>query len=229
MPQSSASMVGKGLTDRTLRTLMERFARPLTEKEFRDRALFHVMVATALRAAEVVQLRWSQSFRSPEGLRVFTFRKKGGKTGYCVPGGRALAAVRAYQRMARVRSDEFFLCLPGNIQDRKPLSARGLRYIIRAWDVQTAAGRTIHCHALRHTAAQMAFDKGGSIAAQLLCGHSSPDTTARYYMRPYIDASGFFNQGRPAAPAGHSLKIEQVPDRNLQAPGHLKQRANRNV
>ena len=229
MPHSSPSMVGKGLTDRTMRTLMERFASPSTEKEFRDRALLYVMAATALRAAEVVQLRWSQSFRSPEGLRVFTFRKKGGKTGYCVPGGRALAAVRAYQRVARTRSDEFFLCLPNNIQDRNPLSARGLRYIIRAWDVPTASGRTIHCHALRHTAAQMAFDKGGSIAAQLLCGHSSPHTTARYYMRPYIDASGLLGLEESGRAARRSLKIEQVPDRNLQAPGHLKQRANRNV
>ncbi len=185
------SALGKGLSDMVMQSLTAQFAEPTNERGLRDRALFLTMTRTALRAAEVVSLRWSNLIQLPEGPSAFRVRVKGGRTHLVIPGDEAIAAVRAYHVAARIISDGLFHSLPNRALSgvRSILSTRGLQKIVNRWSVRTGTGKPVHPHAMRHTAVQKAFDLAGSIAAQKLAGHSSPVVTARHYTRPYFDGS----------------------------------------
>ncbi len=185
------ALFGKGLPDATVRELIEQFSEPLDERTFRDRAILFVALKTALRAQELVQLRWSQIMETPEGEILFRFLGKGSKVRYAAPGIQALAYVRDYHERFLRNSDHLFLSMPdrGKSNQRHPLSTRGLQKIVAAWGKVTCSGRSVHPHALRHTAVQKAMDLGESILAQKLAGHSSPTTTSKFYTRPYVDAS----------------------------------------
>ena len=182
---------GKGLSDETVRELMEQFRNPLNEHMYRDRALLYVALRTALRAQELVQLRWSQVVETPEGETVFRFIGKGSKVRYALPGREALTYVQEYHDRFLPKTDYLFLSMPdrGKSNTRHPLSTRGLQKIVSGWGKETCSGRRIHPHSLRHTAVQKVMDNGGSIIAQKLAGHSSPETTSKFYTRPFVDAS----------------------------------------
>lgn len=183
---------GKGLSTETVLQLINEFRNPLNERMYRDRAILFVALRTALRAQELVQLKWSQAIETPEGETVFRFLGKGAKVRYALPGLEALTFTRDYhERFLPSGTDHLFLSLPdrGKSNARHSLSTRGLQKIISLWDKVTCSGRAIHPHALRHTAVQKAMDEGGSIVAQKLAGHSSPETTSKFYTRPYVDAS----------------------------------------
>lgn len=182
------AMFGKGLLAATMRELSERFSHATTEKEHRDKCIFLWLARTALRAQELVNLRWSNAILTPEGEMIFEIVRKGGKVGYANPGKEAIEAVHAYHRAAGIQGDPLFWSLPSNARTvRSALTTRGLQMIVNAWGVQTASGARVHPHALRHTAAQKAFDAAGSLAAQKLCGHASPATTSAFYTRPFIE------------------------------------------
>ncbi|MBE7438162.1 MAG: tyrosine-type recombinase/integrase [Spirochaetales bacterium] len=153
------------------------------------------MSKTALRAAEVVSLRWSSAIELPEGDQAFQVRTKGGKIHIVLPGPEALAAMRAYSVLAAPNSDHVFHSLPNRAGagSRTVLSTRGLQKIVAGWQVKTGTGRSVHPHALRHTAIQKAFDLAGGMAAQKLAGHSSALVTSRFYTRPYYDASAILS------------------------------------
>jgi len=190
-PIHEGAFFGKGLSDSTVRELMEEFQKPLNEQMYRDRAILYVALRTALRAQELVQLRWSQTVETPEGDTVFRFVGKGSKVRYAAPGSDALQHVKEYQERFLGKSDYLFMSMPdrGRSNQRHPLSTRGLQKIVAGWNKVTCSGRSIHPHALRHTSVQKAMDSGGSILAQKLAGHSSPATTSKFYTRPYVDAS----------------------------------------
>lgn len=195
------SLFGKGLPDATVRELIEQFSKPLDERTFRDRAILFVALKTALRAQELVQLRWSQAMETPEGDTLFRFLGKAAKVRYAAPGKEALDYVRDYHERFLRNSDHLFLSMPdrGRSNQRHPLSTRGLQKIVAAWDKVTCSGRSVHPHALRHTAVQKAMDLGGSIMAQKLAGHSSPMTTSKFYTRPFVDASSILDWSENAS------------------------------
>ncbi len=184
-------MFGRGLLDETMSELELRFQNPKTEREYRDRAIFLVMSRTGLRAAEVCALSFSQQVRLPGNRVAFSYTKKGGRTAYAIPGEQALHAVREYHRLAGIESDAFFLSLPNRAKRnaRNRLGVRGLQKIVGAWNVQTATGRKIHPHALRHSVGAKLLETAGSIAAQKTLGHSSPRTTSAFYTPPFFDGS----------------------------------------
>lgn len=203
---------GKGLLDATVRELIDHFARPLNEQMFRDRSILFVALKTALRAQELVQLRWSLALETPEGETVFRFLGKGSRVRYALPGKEALGYVREYYARFLRDSDYLFLSMPdrGKSNQRHPLSTRGLQKIVAGWDKTTCSGRSIHPHALRHTAVQKAMDVGGSIVAQKLAGHSSPETTSKFYTRPYVDASGILDWGeKPIDETSDSMPLSE--------------------
>ena len=184
-------MVGKGLTDDAMRQLFERFSNPQYEKDYRNRALLYLMSKTALRASEVVNLRWSDLLEDNTGIKVFKYKKKGGKIGFVVPGEDAIHAMREYHNIVHIKSDVIFLSMPNNTNrhNRRQLTSRGLQKIINQWGLRTCNDRLIHPHAIRHTSIQKALDEAGSIAAQKLAQHSTPVTTSRFYTKPYHDCS----------------------------------------
>ncbi|TGN11608.1 tyrosine-type recombinase/integrase [Leptospira bandrabouensis] len=183
-------MLTKGLSDVAMKELVDKFETPTTEAEYRNRAIFAVMSTTGLRAREVVSLKFSSLFESPEGLQLLRYYKKGGGEGIICLNSKALDTVRKYHKRAGLNSDFFFLSLPEkNRKFRHPITTRTLQNIVRSWEQVTVSGRMIHPHSLRHTVAQRVMNKFGSIATQKLLGHASPTTTARYYTKPYFDAS----------------------------------------
>ncbi|EKJ85681.1 integrase/recombinase XerC [Leptospira meyeri] len=182
-------MVGKGLTDVSMRELAYKFENPKSEREFRNKVIFLLASTTGLRAKELVSLRYSGLIQSPEGDLLIKYVMKGGKTGFSVLSQNILEEVRKYHAFIGEKTDLFILSMPlKNGKARSQLSTRGLQLIINDWGVNTASGKKIHPHALRHTVAQKTFDIFGSIATQKILGHSSANTTSNYYTRPYFNA-----------------------------------------
>lgn len=191
-------MLGKGLTDETMRNLFHKFSNPKDERQFRDRIIFLLASSTGLRAKELVSLRFSNLIESPEGEILVKYVKKGGTYGFAVILEELISEVKEYHKFINVESDFFILGLKlKNRKNRNPLTTRGLQLIINEWNVTTASGRKIHPHSLRHTVAQKIFDKFGSIAAQKVLGHSSANTTSNYYTRPYFNAGSVLNWKNP--------------------------------
>ncbi|MGJ4747302.1 tyrosine-type recombinase/integrase [Leptospira sp. SA-E8] len=191
-PPASPPMFGKGLTDQTMKSLYNRFSKPKTEEDHRNRALFSILSKTGLRAKEVVSLRFSNLVKAPTGETLITFTRKGGKLGFAVLPEESLKTIREYHSAFEIQSDMFFLSRPKRNQTaRTALTTRSLQRIVSSWDVTTCQGKKIHPHALRHTVGQKMLDKAGSIAAQKVLGHSSPITTAKFYTKPFVDGSEY--------------------------------------
>lgn len=190
----SGVMLGKGLTDQTMAELTRKFSTPVTERDFRNRALFSLMSKTGLRAKEIVSLRYSQLFQAPSGELLITYIKKGGRRGFSVITEETLLFLKEYHSRFEEKHDYFFLSLPGRNQSvRSNLSTRGLQLIVNSWGVTTCSGRIIHPHSIRHALGAKLLETAGSIAAQKVLGHSTPVTTSKYYTKPYFDASKFVN------------------------------------
>ncbi|MEI7014646.1 site-specific integrase [Leptospira licerasiae] len=188
----SGIMLGKGLTDQTMAELTRKFSNPMTEKDFRNRALFSLMSKTGLRAKEIVSLRFSHLFQAPSGELLITYIKKGGRRSFSVISEDTLLFLREYHTCFNEKQDYFFLSLPGRNQSaRSNLSTRGLQLIVNSWGVTTCSGRKIHPHSIRHALGSKLLETAGSIAAQKVLGHSTPVTTSKYYTKPYFDASKF--------------------------------------
>lgn len=184
------SAFGKGLSDQTMRELKKRFSKPITETEYRNRAIFSVMSQTGMRAKEVVSLKFSNILRSPEDEILIKYRKKGGKVAYSLLTEEILTHVREYHLRFGIKSDWFFHSRPRKNQHiRKPLSKRGLQFTIESWGVFTLSGRRIHAHSLRHTIGQKVMEKAGSIAVQKILNHSSPVISSKFYLKPFLSSA----------------------------------------
>ncbi|WP_078127686.1 tyrosine-type recombinase/integrase [Leptospira alexanderi] len=184
------SMFGKGLTDETMSYLTRKFSNPISERDYRNLAIFLILSQTALRAKEAVNLRFSDLLKAPTNETLARYVKKGGRIAYSVISESCLKAVREYHSKFDLKSDYFFLSLPRRNQNwRSNLSTRGLQIIVNSWNVITCLGKLVHPHSFRHTAGTKLLETSGSIAAQLTLGHSSPITTSRYYTKRYYNAS----------------------------------------
>lgn len=71
----SGLMLGKGLTDQTMKDLIGKFSNPVSERDYRNRALLNLMYLTALSAKEVVSLRFSDLFLAPSGETLISYTK----------------------------------------------------------------------------------------------------------------------------------------------------------
>lgn len=188
----SGSMFGKGLTDETMGYLTKEFANPVSERAYRNRAIFLILSQTALRAKETVNLRFSDLLKAPTNETLARYVKKGGRIAYSVISESCLKSVQEYHSKFNLKSDYFFLSLPRRNQNwRSNLSTRGLQLIVNSWNVRTCSGRISRPHCFRHTAGTKLLETSGSIAAQLTLGHSSPIITSKYYTKRYYNASMF--------------------------------------
>ncbi|MGJ4719045.1 tyrosine-type recombinase/integrase [Leptospira interrogans] len=186
------SMFGKGLTDETMSYLTRKFSNPVSERDYRNLAIFLILSQTALRAKEAVNLKFSDLLKAPTNETLARYVKKGGRIAYSVISERCLKAVQEYHSKFDLKSDYFFLSLPLRNQNwRSNLSTRGLQLIVNSWNVNTCSGKRATPHSFRHTAGSKLLETSGSIAAQLTLGHSNPITTSRYYTKRFYNASMF--------------------------------------
>ncbi|EMM72638.1 site-specific integrase [Leptospira weilii] len=184
------SMFGKGLTDETMSYLTRKFSNPVSERDYRNLAIFLILSQTALRAKEAVNLKFSDLLKAPTNETLAKYVKKGGRIAYSVISESCLKAVQEYHSKFDLKSDYFFLSLPLRNQNwRSNLSTRGLQLIVNSWNVSTCSGKRVHPHSFRHTAGNKLFNDSGSIAVQKVLAHSSVETSARYYLKPFYDGS----------------------------------------
>lgn len=185
-------MFGKGLSDKTMSELQERFSNPVTENDWRDLCIFAVLSQTGIRAKELVNLKFSDLVTIPDtGKKGFKYIRKGGKIGIAILSVGTLTLLQEYHKQFGIESDYVFVTMPNNrfAGARKNITTRTLQRIINKWSVETCSGSLSHPHALRHTVGQKMLDKAGSIACQKILGHSSPVVSSKFYTRPYFDGS----------------------------------------
>lgn len=138
----------------------------------RDHALFFLYVGTGLRSSEVLRLKVEDIDFIAGTVRVIG---KGGKSLVSCPGLRAMAAVRVYMAIERIRAGWVFPGRDGRHLARSSLYA-WIRCLARRAGVQAA-----NIHRFRHTFGHQFLEAGGGVGdLQILLGHSNVSTTLQY-------------------------------------------------
>ncbi len=144
----------------------------------RDRMLFTLMYACGLRVSEAVQLTWSQIDMQE---RLVFIRGKGKKE-RIVPFYKGLEKelqtyrLRYWETVVSNEQPYVFLNQRG-----KPMSTRGVQYIMQKHADEIGMHMNVHPHMLRHSFATHLLDNGADIRiVQELLGHSSLSTTQIY-------------------------------------------------
>jgi len=146
-------------------------------KNYRDRAIFMLMLRCGLRLEEVanltipaIDLRRSQ---------LFIYDGKGGKDRVVYMSSDAFKALSTYlKKRPSLRVKKVFLVEKGSYQGR-PLSMRGIQKRMEYYAKK--AGLKVSCHQLRHTmATQLLNADADLVIIQDLLGHNQIRTTQRY-------------------------------------------------
>ncbi|KRO18261.1 tyrosine recombinase XerC [Lacticaseibacillus saniviri] len=152
-----------------------------TPLDQRNRALLEVLYGTGIRVSECANLQLDQI---DFDLEVLLVHGKGNKDRYVPFGDYAKNALTTYledgrqqlmTRVSEVHSSVFVN------QHGKPLTARGIRYILNQLIQKTSLTSNIHPHMLRHSFATHMLNHGADLrSVQELLGHSSLSTTQIY-------------------------------------------------
>ncbi len=150
----------------------------------RDYAMMLLQLTTGLRRAELVNVLAGDLAETPAGAVVLTYRPKGGDQVTRELPRAALAPLREYlaDRGELAASDPVFVAHDHGAARRRsrPLTAEAWRLIVAKY-TRAALGRSIHPHALRHTAATLAWQQTRDLKqVQGLLGHKHAVTTQRY-------------------------------------------------
>jgi integrase/recombinase XerC len=145
----------------------------------RDKALLELLYATGVRVSELTGLTLMDVSL---GERLVRVRGKGKKE-RLVPFGRlAEESLRAYLNVrpviaeGRKETDALFLNYRG-----ERLTPRSVERLVQKYILQTAIGRRISPHALRHSFASHLLGRGADLRSiQELLGHESLATTQKY-------------------------------------------------
>lgn len=143
---------------------------PNTARGRRDRALLALALTMGLRRAELLGLRRGDVLERGQGMAIrYTAKGKAEETRPVPPS--AWPALRRYL--------EDLGDLP-SAAPLFPLSAQGLRYIVRRYTL-AATGRAVNPHGLRHTAASLLYQRTGKARdVQEVLGHARLTTTEIY-------------------------------------------------
>ena len=156
------------------------------------------MLKTGLRAQAIVDAKFSDIIKSPQGEIILRYGKKGGEDALIGIGdkqnSKLLDYIKEYHQFAGVQSDYFFLSLPTNARAHTPITTRGLQNIINTWGVKTLRGKEVHPHAMRHTNLQKISDTHGLGTAQKAAGHSNIKTTSKYYTKNYVNSANILDK-----------------------------------
>jgi integrase/recombinase XerD len=136
----------------------------------RDRAILEVLVATGLRASELLAL----VFEDVAPDCVFVRHGKGGRQRFVPLSKRAFEALGPLLARCLTPDDSVFVNAWG-----APLSRRGLHDIVKAH--LRASGLKGSCHTLRHSLATNLLNRGLDLrSVQAILGHADLDTTSVY-------------------------------------------------
>lgn len=146
--------------------------------DYRDRAIFELIVSTGIRISELVNLNLSHFNNFNYEIRILG---KGNKERIVLYGDKCKTYLNEY---LKIRST----FLPGNNENAlflnnsgKRLSDRGVRFILTKRTDEMAMKKKISPHSLRHSYATLMIKNGADIrTVQILLGHSSLSTTQIY-------------------------------------------------
>jgi integrase len=166
----------------------------------RDWALMAVMVFGALRESEAADLRLADLSMSERRGRIFIQRGKGDKSREVPLNAEARRAISAW---LEVRGTE-----PGPLfsdEHGRAISGRAIQKRIAELG-KAARIDHIHPHRLRHTCLKRMIDAGRPLTeAQLIAGHSSIQSTARYVMPGWEDLEAAVEAGTLGRMVGKSI------------------------
>lgn len=168
----------------------------------RDQALLMLMLASGLRASEVVNLTFNQvDFDN----RIMKVSGKGNKDRLVPFTNSAKESMLNYINGLRkdlLKEDTKYIFL--NSQGNK-MTVRGLEYILDEIEAKTGLYGKIHPHMLRHSFATKMLNRGADLRTiQELLGHSSIETTSIYTHVAYENMKETYEKTFPRAKKGDS-------------------------
>lgn len=144
----------------------------------RDKALLEMMYSSGCRVSEIASLKLSD-FSSGLDSAVVTGKGSKDRKVYFEEDARRALSAYLLERRAKFRhstAEAVFVNHAG-----KPLTVRGIRYIVSRYSGTEGTNRHVSPHAFRHTFATAMLNSGADIrAVQEMLGHSSISTTQRY-------------------------------------------------
>ena len=148
------------------------------KEDYRDKALFALILSTGLRVSEAVSLNINDIIENNFEIRVIG---KGNKERIVLYGQKCLDYINKYLSVRNEflkKNDTPALFL--NSQGER-LSDRGMRLIVEKRTMQIALNKKISPHSLRHSFATLLVKNGADIrSVQILLGHASLSTTQIY-------------------------------------------------
>lgn len=149
----------------------------------RDQAILELLCGSGLRVSELVSLTLQDISSSQRILKIYGKGKKERLVPYSL---RTKVSLDEYINSTRVEIiNKNNISNPTNIlfiNDKgKPLTTRGVEYILAKIDEKAGTNLKLHPHTLRHTFATYLLDNGADLRTiQELLGHKSLNTTQVY-------------------------------------------------
>lgn len=168
----------------------------------RDRAILKLMMILGLRRGEVIALRLRDYSNENSTLKIVDSKNRKSRM-LPVPRGVAQDLDAWLETRPNCDHDHLFCSRQQSILSPSSL----YRLMDRVTEAAGLADKNIHPHMLRHTAATMALQRSGSLAAtQQLLGHSDPAVTRIYChlttddVRPTVDSNPLSYSGTDDTP-----------------------------
>lgn len=144
----------------------------------RDKAIFEVLYSSGCRVSEISSLKMQDISSDLKSAVVTGKGRKDRKVFFEEDARNALKKYFA-ERKEKFPQKEFAFLFVN--QNGRPLSSRGISYILNRYSGAEGTNRHVSPHVFRHTFATSMLNDGADIrAVQELLGHSSISTTQRY-------------------------------------------------
>ena len=163
-------------------------------KGFRNRAIIELLYSSGIRVGELVSAREKDIDFKNKVIRVFG---KGKKERLIPVTSQALATVDSYltKKGGRDNKNQIFCNLKG-----KPLTERGVQYIIDRIATECGIFRKVTPHMLRHSFATHFLENGMNLRyLQHLLGHSNLSTTEIYTHLSIEELKKVYNRSHPGS------------------------------
>lgn len=169
-------------------------AKPNSNLELRDLAMFELFYSSGLRLSELVMLDNADLSLSEGFLRVR--HGKGGKQRQVPVGSKAIKAIRQWQACRPdCESSALFVSLQGS-----RLGQRSVQLRLERWCRKNGLAEHIHPHMLRHSFASHLLESSQDIrAVQELLGHADVSTTQIYTHLDFQHLAGVYDKAHPRA------------------------------